>query len=329
MGNMSLFDDSPERDYTPAPYTSQRPGDRPGSRNDIHRPSAIDPADYDFVAHECVKVYPGDFGACEFQRREREAIQAHMARTGGNYSSHQHGGNCMVCGSVNAIYTLLFYHAKSNVYVRLGADCAQKMFNGNDFGASAFRRKYDDVREALAGKRKAAALLADSGLSLAWDLFTTEYDDTTRETLSRYEERTIRDIVGKLVQYGSISDNTWAFLGKLVRQLADRPARDAAREAYKAAAADCPTGRMVIEGKVLTIRVDDTPYGSVTKMLVAHASGFKVWGTRPSGLNCDRGDVVRFTATIQPSDKDPKFGFAGRPTKAEIITSASTQEPAQ
>ena len=93
-------------------------------RSDVHRPSALNPEDYEFVGQE-VSKFEG-IESCEFILREREAIRAHMAKTGGNYSGHEHGGNCMVCGSPNAIYTVLFYHQKTNTYVRMGQDCAMK-----------------------------------------------------------------------------------------------------------------------------------------------------------------------------------------------------------
>jgi hypothetical protein len=32
-----------------------------------------------------------------------------------------------------------------------------------------------------------------------------------------------------------------------------------------------------------------------------------------------KGDLVTFTATVNPSDKDPKFGFFSRATKASFV----------
>ncbi len=112
--------------------------------------------------------------------------------------------------------------------------------------------------------------------------------------------------------------------GRIRSRGAGRQAIQQAEE--QASAADCPSGRMLVIGRVLTIRVDETQYGTVTKMLVKHDSGFKVWGTRPSGLNCDRGDIVSFKATVQQSDKDPKFGFYARPTNPAMIQQAAAPD---
>src|ERR1700678_2644037 len=126
-----------------------------GVRTDIHRPSVIDPSDYAFVAFECIKIEAGDIGACFYQQAQREIIRNHMAHTGGTYSSHSHGGNCRVCGNANAIYTVLFYHEKTNTYVRMGDTCAQKTdmaFSNAEF--NRFRTAINDAREAQAGKKK-------------------------------------------------------------------------------------------------------------------------------------------------------------------------------
>ena len=100
-------------------------------RQDDHRPSAICPDDYTYVACECVKIE--GLGDCLFIQQQREIINRHMARTGGHYSTHIHGGNCHICGSVNMIYSILYYHEKTNSYMRCGEDCAYKL----DLGGAA------------------------------------------------------------------------------------------------------------------------------------------------------------------------------------------------
>ncbi len=36
-------------------------------------------------------------------------------------------------------------------------------------------------------------------------------------------------------------------------------------------------------------------------------------------VSIGRGDCARFTATLTPSDRDPKFGFYKRPSKAAFV----------
>lgn len=281
------------------------------TRKDVHRPSAIEPSEYEYVGFEHMKIE--SIGDCHWAMEERKRIRAHMDRTGGTYSAHQHGGNCMVCGAA-AIYTILFYHPLTNSYVRTGRDCADKMEMGyGDF--NAFRSAIHNAIEAKAGKNKAKAILADAGLSECWEI--SEGD------VCIWEERTIRDIVGKLVRFGSISEKQTDFLRNLISRIENRATIEAERKAEKEAAAPCPTGRVVIKGTVITTREDDGAFGPCTKVLIQAESGFKVWGSQFE--RCQKGDKVEFKATVSPSENDPKFGFYKRP--ACIAIESAEPEP--
>ena len=293
------------------------------TRTDVHRPSEITPEHYRFIEFEYLREDRDDIGGDI--RWRREAIQRDFAATGGTYSHHQHGGSCHICGA-DAVYTALFHHRPTNKYIRTGLDCAVILDDGIDGRANAFRRSVSDARDAIAGKRKAKATLSDAGLSDAWAIFTAEAGTLPHKKYGRdddytiallFEERTIRDIVRKLVQYGSISDRQTAFVGKLLKAIPARAARDAARKAENAAAQPLPTSkdRVVIEGTVLSVKAQKGYFGEETKCLVRHEDGWKVWGALPIG---EKGDRVRFTARVTASD-DPKFGYFKRPTKAELI----------
>lgn len=67
------------------------------ARIDLHRPSAIEPADYFYVgmAHSKIEC----LGDAIFAKQERERIAEHMQQTGGEYSKHAHGGSCHICGA--------------------------------------------------------------------------------------------------------------------------------------------------------------------------------------------------------------------------------------
>lgn len=289
-------------------------------RNDIHRPSAINPDEYDFVAFQ---YFGGsDLGAIMAMKAEREALAAHMAQTGGKFSSHEHGGFCHVCGCWNVVYACIFHHRPTNVYIETGADCAQKMdMSYDESGMSAFRRNLRDAVAAKAGKAKAQAILSEAGLSQAWDIYTAE-----DRSGFQYEEATISDIVGKLVRYGSISDKAQNFMSSLIARIGNRAAVEAQRKAETEAAAPCPTGRMTITGTVLSVKLQEGHYGSTVKMLVKSDEGWKVWGTCTGGA--EKGDKVSFTGTIEPSKDDTKFGFFKRPTKMTILESKAAADAA-
>lgn len=275
-------------------------------RTDVHRPSVIIPEDYMFVGFACVKIE--DLGSAHWALENRKAIQAHMASTGGKYSSHEHGGSCGVCGSVNAIYNALFHHVPTNTYVYVGQDCTDQLDAGV---VPAFRTFVANARgavEAAKGKKAAQKQLDDKSLGVCWKISSLRGD-------LGWEERTISDVVGKLVKYGSISEKQWGFLERLVQAMADRPAVVAKQAAEQAALADCPTGRVVVKGTMLSHRTEETIYGLTTKMLVQAATGYKVWCTMPTSIGTQhKGMEVEFTATLEPSRDDPKFGFGKRPT---------------
>jgi hypothetical protein len=72
-------------------------------RTDIHRPSAILPSQYDYVGFAYAPRESDTFASRADGSVSYRAIEAHMANTGGHYSTHDHGGTCYVCGA-SAIY---------------------------------------------------------------------------------------------------------------------------------------------------------------------------------------------------------------------------------
>lgn len=282
------------------------------ARTDIHRPSVIVPADYDYVAVRSTKVEClGDAAFIVFQR---EQIARHMAMTGGDYSKHYHGGNCHICGA-HCLYQVVFHHRPSNAYICTGMDCADKL-EWDEGDGEKFRAQVKHAMERKAGKEKAAHILTETGLETAWIIFDAAPSDAERR-----EEEIIRDIVGKLVQYGSISDAQTNFLRKLVDTVTRRAELDAKRAAEHDAAEPLPAaGRIAIRGEIVSIKRGDGIYQFGDRMIVKHANGWKVMGTLPAALDdAAVGDVVEFSATIKPSDRDPKFGFFSRPTKAQKV----------
>jgi hypothetical protein len=287
------------------------------TRTDPHRPSAIVPSDYEYVAPECLRIE--GLGDALMLKAFREKIQEHMARTGGTYSRHEHGGNCMVCGNVQATYTILFYHRPTNTYVRMGQDCAEQVdslaYDAEE--VQRLRRFVTDARAHLAGKAKAQALLADAGLSRCWDLYTAPLPE--QDQAEEYEERTVRDIVGRLVTYGDISDRQMAYLGTLLTKIDTRAERAAQREAEHEAAAPAPTGRVDVTGLVLSTKAMDgyvRGHCGPIKMLVQTDAGWKLWVTCPDALLGEkplRGERVSLRVTVIPSKDDPKFAFGKRP----------------
>jgi hypothetical protein len=186
-----------------------------------------------------------------------------------------------------------------------------------------FRRNVQQMREKRAGRGKAINFLTQQNLQGAWAI----YNDENRP--AKYEENTITDMVDKLVRYGSLSQNQVGFMQKLLAKIPARAGLEAARAVQAAAALDIPANiidqRVLIRGEIVSIKEVEGNFGLQTKMLIVHADGWKLWGTMPSAARAQRGDKVSFTAKVQKSNNDPKFGFFSRPTGFEVFETFAPQ----
>lgn len=232
----------------------------------------------------------------------------------------QPGSTCDYCGT--AIMYVFVVRGACGTEFKVGCDCVEKTDAGHlvsavKVAAKRMKAEAKEAREFETGKAKACAILTDAGLLAAWELWNAEYSEAFK-----YEENTVRDIVGKLVKWGNVSEKSLNYVRVLLGKLAERPAIEAKKAAEVAAAASCPVGRVEIIGEVVSIKEHQGAFGYTLKMLVKHATGFKVWGTIPSNLTIEKGAVVMFTATVEPSKDDRTFGFFTRPAKACVITPA-------
>lgn len=97
---------------------------------------------------------------------------------------------------------------------------------------------------------------------------------------------------------------------------AERKARDLAHENAEAV----KSGRQVIRGTILSMKMKEHRFGETLKMLVQDERGFRVWGSVPSRVDVARGDSIEFTATVEQSADSETFGFFKRPAKASVTT---------
>lgn len=300
------------------------------TRTDIHRPSAIDPQAYDFVCFGFQRIE--GFGDCHEILENRRILEAFIARTGATWAQHEHGGSCHICGAA-AVYTVIFWHRATNELIRTGGDCATKLeMSYGDL--NRFRAAVNDAREAHAGKRKAAATLADAGLAHLWDIYTADGASLPVDERGRLfqQEVTVRDIVGKLVRYGSVTDRSFNYLHILSRQIAERPIRLAERAAKEAATPAIVAGRYEITGVVVKGEWRESHFGTSYKITVKDAEGRAYWGTCPASLLRERepkhGDRVTFVATIETTDKKT-FGFFKRPTGGVFTDEVNREHAAE
>lgn len=159
------------------------------------------------------------------------------------------------------------------------------------------------------------------------------------KAFDQYEERIIREIVKKLVTYGNISEKQVQFISSLLHRIEQRPIIEAQRQAEKDAAGPVPVGRVTMRGVVVgTKEVEQQVFGysrynrgggyeTVTKLIIKLENGSKVYGSRFN--NVTKGDSVFFTASVEASKDDPKFGFYKRPVTAKTEEEIAAEKQAK
>lgn len=316
-------------------------------RTDVHSPSKIHTEDYYFVAMGYQKIE--DLGSAMFMAEERKALRAHMDKTGGDWSKHQHGGNCHICGAW-CIYTAIFFHVPTKSYIRTGMDCAEKMEMGDSTMFRTFRKNVKDALKRKAGKAKAKAMLEGENLSRVWEIYEMDFQVLESIAIRRkefeyarannlnienkpltFEENvymkmqsardTIVDIVNGIIRYGEISDKQLSYLKSLVDQFDNAETHIKQEIIKRDEREDCPEGdKLTITGEIVSIKCQENAYGYRMVMTVKDDKGYMVWGTLPRSLDdAEKGQRIEFIANINQSDKDTKFGFFKRPTKVKKI----------
>lgn len=192
------------------------------TRTDAHRPSAINPDEYSYIASD----YYGPWAGESF-KSDRERFRAHMERTGGKFATRHNSGTCHICGAA-ALYVAKFHHEPSNTYIVTGDDCAGKLEIGDKRTFKRFRAAVTHERKLVKGKAVAREVLALLGLSNAWRVYEAHNEHSPKA------ETIVADIVGRLVKWGNVSEPQAKLIGKLLADIANRSARETERAAKAA-----------------------------------------------------------------------------------------------
>ena len=311
------------------------------TRQDIHRPSAIDPADYTYMGSfinnppythdgdlacspEELADYPQDHldGACY-----GDLLNIRVSKD----RPRDHTGQCDHCGAyIN--YCAVYRHEPTGQFIVTGHDCADNTMEWDG------RRSLDLARQKkameAARKNKAEEEERRHNIEETRKLFPAAVD-----LLTNYEGHNtfIQDVASRFTRYGTtkrITDGDYSAQEKVMMAILNAHQRDKERAEEKAQAADVPEGRMVIEGQVLSVKEYDGDFGEQWKMLVKADEGWTVFGTVPRSLleipnpasdkwydrlMVERGQRVKFTATVKVSRKDRTHGYYSRPSKASIV----------
>lgn len=269
-------------------------------RNDAHRPSTINPAEYEHVCFLYQGQHDGMLNAIEMR-----FYNAHRAKTNGVAANINIG--CDICGAHFA-YGAVYHHALTNEYIHVGWICAEKMnFSRNGSAFRSWKKRLQSDRKLIAGQAKAQAELEAKGLGRAFEIFKMEESARTPENAWAFN--TTRDIVGKFVRYGSISEKQENFLKSLVAKF-DAPA-EPKKEIKKGEFVGTVKTRENFDVTVAYITGYESAYGYVTVYILEDENGNSlVWKTSSGSLivgesefrgsvYARKGDKLTIKATVK------------------------------
>lgn len=266
------------------------------TRNDIHSPKNLKPADY---RHVLAFAYAGTDGDPAVNMRELTELR----RAFPFFRKPSGKGGCDVCGA-HFRYGSAFRHV-SGEHIVVGWECAEQIdAHGGDLANS---------REAVLRTLERARKLFARRIALR--AFVKGATPELRRAL-RCEHRIVQDIRGRLIQWGQVSAAQEVLVLKIAREEAEKATRPAEVKV------PAPEGRQVVRGEVVSVKAHESAFGTTVKMTVkvqAEGGVFLVWCTVPSGFSVARGNQVEFTATLTRSDRDAGFAFGKRPTGARRL----------
>jgi len=314
-------------------------------RTDIHRPSSpdFDPQAYELfgiftlmaghkVGRTSKQIADGEWPNSPFKNAvtELESRGWNTDIVGARDSVYSR--QCGHCGA-HIKYGALLTFEKELALIVVGEDCLLNRFE-SDLTKAQFQALREEQRlntERTTRATKIAAVLeANPGLESCFDS----------------DNSFVQDVLGRLTKYGELSERQIAAVIKAVKRDADWEVKKAVEARAMESAADAPTGKVTITGEILSTKWQESMYGSTRKMIVKTEDGWKLWVTVPSSIedvmDCKlssscwsdhaegkteyrdvhklEGKTVTLTATVTPSDRDPKFAFGKRPTKARLVS---------
>jgi hypothetical protein len=232
----------------------------------------------------------------------------------------QPGASCDYCGT--GIMNVYVINSSDGKEFKTGCDCVYKTFAKTDTVVKEVKRaQRNHLREIHAAVREAKAEKARVARNLR---FLSEHDGLEQALTADHD--ITRDLAEKLGRYGSLSERQVDLAFRLYAR-AYGPQRQETN-------IPAPTGKQTIQGKIVSAKSVEGPFGYSVKITVKVDTGAGVWlcwGTCPAGLLTDldgigvpleslKGREVKFNATLVPGGRDTHFAFFKRPTKPQTIS---------
>ena len=270
-------------------------------RTDIHRPSVIDPKDYDLIGYD----YLGSsIEMIEATKDDRKEIKEFCITRGVSYEDclDKLTSQCQCCGA-HALYYGVFYHRPSNVIVWLGHICAYKMGLVKKGDFVQYRKGLNTRIVHIQNVEKARKFCVEQGINI---------ERFAQVDGGSWEQKTLKTMWFNLIQYHTLTEKQVAFCKKLIDKV-DNPI--VVEEKHRDVAID---GRHEVSGKVLGFKEQESQFGITLKALIETDKGWKLYVTVPSGAEWQKEDLVKIVVTVEVSKDDPYFAFGKRPKLVKV-----------
>jgi hypothetical protein len=264
-----------------------------GQRIDVHRPSAINPGDYEYQHVNC---------------NRKHKIKGGPA------------GTCHHCGKA-IVWEFHWLHKPSGNLVTFGVDCTEIMGLSND------RIQHELVLLKRAVENERQKLMREMEQEERAAQFKAQ-EPEVYDFLANIDEEFEKfyflvDLKHSMEKWGSLTPRQIDATKNMMKKREEYYARRMAEAMEPEPTTDLEEGRREVVGIVKSHKWQESMYGNVHKMLVKQDDGNKVWVTVPREIDHDGSDLaglrVSFVAMVERSDKDSHFGFGKRPSKAKVL----------
>jgi hypothetical protein len=254
----------------------------------------IKPEDFDNVGHFFQIKFRTDEGVeseIDFDLNLPESEASEFESQWSNYPESEWRCNC--CG-MKITRGNFFKNKENSSIIYVGFDCAD--------GLMKYRFNVAGAKKQTVAERRKKEVLNSIEKTFA--------ENPTLENALGANNKIVREIAQKFVQYGTISPKQIAFVHKLAAE----------RKEYESQSTPTPNGKVEGEFKILSVKptLIQQPYGNsywTNKVLIQSVEfGWKAWGNiSDDKLNeLKKGDIINGKFNVSSSKNDPYFGFFKR-----------------
>lgn len=273
----------------------------------IHNPVNFQPENYKVIDYLDNKEPEYHFG------EDMGFFRARVAQWKKEWDAYFPDGvqhKCKHCGNGRIRVVAVCLYSVSKEFVAFGKDCVERLEFANqvEFKAGLLAQKIAGGKERLRiSKLVEALLIARPDIKAVVDVVKNDAVQADNDFA--------QDVVRKLFQYGSLSENQ-------VKYLLDSPAKHAEIKRSKAEKQanipDWVAGDQVVVGKIIGEKFEDNAFGGALRALIELQDGRKCYGTYSTKFP-EKGLQVSFRADIKVSDRDSKFAFFKRPKEIKAV----------